>query len=202
MQQMTPRISRARVADEIDRARAREYALMASLLSHSPDTEMIGHLALLKGDDSRLGLAHASLGKAAGRASEESAAREYFDLFIGLGKGLLLPYSSYYLTGSQYGRPLARLREAFQHLGLERTRPSEPEDHVAILCEIMVGLVGGDIAAPPGADREFFETHLAPWAGRFFVDLERAKSADFYACVGLLGRTLMEIEAEAYSLAA
>jgi TorA maturation chaperone TorD len=190
------------VVDEVDRARAREYALLATLLSHGPDAQTIRQLALLRGDESPLGVAHASLGKAAGRTSEESAGREYFDLFIGLGQGLLLPYSSYYLTGALYGRPLVRVRETFQHLGIERARSSEPEDHIAILCEIMAGLVGGDIAGPPGADREFFEKHLAPWARGFFVDLERVRSADFYASVGLLGRVFIDIEAEAYSFSA
>jgi hypothetical protein len=78
-----------------------------------------------------------------------------------------------------------RLRETFENLGVERSAGhSEPEDHVAIVCEIMAGLIGGDIAGTVGADREFFESHLAPWIRRFFVDLERARSADFYACVG------------------
>jgi TorA maturation chaperone TorD len=202
MRELTSPMSPECVVDEIDRARAQEYALLAALLSHSPDARMIGQLKLLKGDETPLGRAHASLGKAAGRTSEESAAREYFDLFIGLGQGLLLPYASHYLTGSLYGRPLVRLREAFRHLGIEGTRPSEPEDHIAILCEIMAGLIVGGIAARPAADREFFETHLGPWVSRFFVDLEHTKSADFYAGVGLLGRTFIDIEREAYSLSA
>jgi TorA maturation chaperone TorD len=147
--------------DQIDRARAREYALLATLLSRSPDARLIGKLALLMGDATPLGRAHALLGKAAGRSSEQSAAREYFDLFVGLGRGELLPYASHYLTGSLYGRPLASLRETFGGLGIERTAPPEPEDHVSILCEIMAGLIAGEIAAQPGADREFFETHLA-----------------------------------------
>jgi TorA maturation chaperone TorD len=190
----------AREVDEVDYARAREYALLAALLSRGPDARMIGQLALLQGDETPLGQAHASLRKAASRASEESAAREYFDLFVGVGHGQLLPYASHYLTGSLYGRPLANLRETFQRLGVERTIPSEPEDHVAIVCETMAGLIVGDIAAQSGADREFFETYLLLWAKRFFVDLEHAKSADFYACVGILGRTFMDIESEAYSL--
>jgi TorA maturation chaperone TorD len=188
--------------DQIDRARAREYALLATLLSRSPDARLIGKLALLMGDATPLGRVHALLGKAAGRSSEQSAAREYFDLFVGLGRGELLPYASHYLTGSLYGRPLASLRETFGGLGIERTAPPEPEDHVSILCEIMAGLIAGEIAAQPGADREFFETHLAPWAKQFFVDLEHAKSAQFYACVGLLGRTFMGIESEGYVLSA
>jgi TorA maturation chaperone TorD len=193
-------VSSHRVVDEIDRARAQEYALLAVLLSRSPDAGLIGRLALLRGDASPLGAVHADLGRAAARADEASAAREYFELFAGLGQNVLLPYASNYLTGSLYGRPLARLRETFQLLGIERTGGhSEPEDHAAILCEIMAGLVRGDIAGPAGADREFFEVHLAPWVRRFFVDLENAKSADLYARVGSLGRTIVDIETEAFA---
>jgi len=192
-----------RVVDETDGARAQEYALLATLLSHSPSSEMIRRLALLRGDATPLGSAHAALGEAAGRVNEESVEREYFDLFVGVGRGLLLPYASHYLTGALYGRPLARLREALQHLGIEKAAErSEPEDHAAILCEIMAGLVGGGIVAPAGADRDFFEKHLAPWIRRFFVDLEQAQSAGFYACVGALGRTFVEVETEAFALSA
>jgi TorA maturation chaperone TorD len=202
MEQMsTSQMASRRVVDEIDHARAREYALLSILLSRSPDIQMIGRLALLRGDASPLGIAHAALAEAASRTNEESAGREYFDLFAGLGKGLLLPYASHYLTGSLYGRPLGRLRETLQQLGIENAAGnSEPEDHAAILCEIMARLVSGDIAAPPGADREFFQKHLAPWIGRFFVDLEQAESIDFYARVGLVGRTFVEIETEGFAL--
>ena len=193
----------ARVADEIDAARAREYALLATLLSRSPDTQLLGRLARLRGDASPLGLAHAALGEAAARAGAESVGREYFDLFIGLGRGELLPYASYYLTGFLYERPLARLRGDLKRLGIEQIEgQSEPEDHVAILCEIMANVIGGDIDAPPGADREIFEKHMAPWVGRFFMDLEQSPTADFYARVGTLGRTFVEIETEAFALPA
>jgi TorA maturation chaperone TorD len=199
-QEFKSRISSERVVDEIDRAREQEYALLATLLSRSPDTEMLGRLSLLRGDASPLAIAHGALGEAAARTDETGARREYCDLFAGLGQDLLLPYASHYLSGSLYGRPLARLRETFGLLGIERAAGrSEPEDHVAILCEIMAGLISGDIAGPVGADREFFEKHLAPWIRRFFVDLEHAKSAGFYARVGALGRIFMEIEAEAFA---
>jgi TorA maturation chaperone TorD len=203
MQESTSQISSERAIDEIDRARAREYALLANLLARPPDAEMLGRLALLRGDASRLGAAHAALGDAAARADPASTAREYFDLFAGLGKGQLLPYASHYLAGALYGRPLARLRDTLQRLGIERAAGhSEPEDHAAIVCEIMAGLAGGEIAGSAGADREFFEKHLAPWIRRFFVDLERAKSADFYARVGALGRIFVDVEAEAFALSA
>jgi len=192
-----------RLIDEVDRARAQEYVLLAALLSRSPDAQMIGRLALMSGDATPLGVAHAALAKVAGRANAEGVKREYFALFEGLGHGGLLPYASYYLTGSLYGRPLVRLREALQRLGIERAAGrSEPEDHAAILCEIMAGIAGGHIGAPAEADRAFFEEHLAPWIGRFFADLECAAPADFYAHVGTLGRIFVAIETEAFALSA
>jgi len=191
----------AQSVDEVDAARAQEYALLSALLARSPDIQFLGRLAGLRGDPSPLGIAHAALGEAAARADPERVGREYFDLFIGLGRGELMPYGSYYLTGFLYERPLGRLRGDLKRLGIEQTNgQSEPEDHAAILCEIMSGLVGGEIEASPGADREIFEKHMAPWIGRFFGDLERSPTADFYARVGALGRTFMEIETEAFAL--
>jgi TorA maturation chaperone TorD len=201
MQESTSHIPADRVVDEIDRARAQEYALLANLLARPPEAELLRRLTLLPGDASPLGMAHAGLADAAARLDEANTGREYFDLFAGLGEGQLLPYASHYLAGALYGRPLAQLRETFARLGIEKAAGhSEPEDHAAILCEIMAGLVGGDIAAPADADREFFEQHLAPWIGRFFADLERAKSADFYARLGALGRIFVDVETEAFAL--
>jgi TorA maturation chaperone TorD len=123
-------------------------------------------------------------------------------LFIGIGRGELMPYGSYYIAGFLHERPLARLREDLGRLGIERIEQQyESEDHAAILCEIMSGIAGGQFPAPPEAGRELFEKHLAPWLGRFFADLERAEGAAFYRSVGTLGRAFMEIESEAFALA-
>jgi TorA maturation chaperone TorD len=189
------------VVDEVDLARAREYSLLSALLVRSPDAQMLGRLARLRGDTSPLGRAHAALGEAAARTDAASAAREHFSLFVGLGRGELLPYASYYLTGFLHGRPLASLRQALQRIGVERLgEQTEPEDHAAILLEIMAGLAGGAIPAPGGTDREFFDDHLAPWIASFFSDLEQATSAGFYASVGTLGRTFIEIETQGFLL--
>ena len=189
--------------DEVDAARAREYALLATLLARSPDALFLQRLAQLRGDATPLGLAHAALGEAAQRTEEAEVGREYFDLFVGLGRGELLPYASYYLTGFLYERPLARLRGDLKRLGIEpEPGQSEPEDHAAILCEIMAALVGKETSAAAGAEQEIFDKHLAPWIGRFFTDLERSPSASFYASIGTLGRTFIEIETEAYALPA
>ncbi len=187
--------------DETDSARAQEYALLSALLARAPDKALLQRLAPLRGDASPLGLAHLALAQAAGDASIERVEREFFDLFIGLGRGELLPYGSYYLTGFLHERPLARLRGDLVALGIERQDGNaEPEDHAAILCEIMAGVTGGRFAAPAGTDRQLFDKHLAPWIGRFFADLERAEAADFYRRVGTLGRVFIDIEAEAFAL--
>ena len=65
MQEPRSHVSSEPRVDAIDLVRAQEYALLATLLSRNPDTEMIGRLALLRGDASPLGAVHAALGKAA-----------------------------------------------------------------------------------------------------------------------------------------
>ena len=190
------------LVDPIDAARAREYALLAMLLSAPPPRRLLDQLAALSGDATPLGRAHAALADAASTAVAAKVEREYFDLFVGLGRGELLPYASYYLTGFLNERPLSRLRGDLATLGIERVaNSSEPEDHAAILCEIMSGLAGGRFDASPEAQRAFFEKHVSPWMGRLFADIESAGGAGFYRAVGALGRTFIDIETEAFTFA-
>ncbi len=192
---------RSATLDEVDQARSREYALLSALLVRAPDAALLKTISQLKGDASPVGMAHLGLAEVASEAKLESVEREYFNLFIGLGRGELLPYGSYYLTGFLHERPLARLREDLESLGIERSAGNaEPEDHAALLCEIMSGLVAQRFPAAPGTDQIFFERHMAPWIGRFFADLEWAKEAEFYRRVGTLGRTFVEIETESFAL--
>ena len=134
--------------DEIDQLRAAEYGLLSLLLGKAPDAETLKRVATLKGDGSDLGMAHIELAAAAAATDDRAVSKEFFDLFIGLGRGELLPYASYYLTGFLHERPLARVREDLDALGIERAGPSrEPEDHIAILLEVMAGLARGDFEA-------------------------------------------------------
>jgi len=188
--------------DPIDAARAGEYALLAALLARAPSSALLHDIARLDGDETPLGRAHAALVEAASQATAASVEREYFDLFVGLGRGELLPYASYYLTGFLNERPLSRLREDLALLGIERVVDNfEPEDHAATLCEIMAGLAAGRFQATPAAQRAFFEKHVAPWMGRLFADMEGAANSKFYRSVGSLGRQFLEIEAEAFTFA-
>ncbi len=187
--------------DEIEVARAQEYALLAALLARTPDAALLNKVAQLRGDATPLGMAHIALADAASNTKVEQAEREYFNLFIGIGRGELMPYGSYYLTGFLHERPLARLREDLAQFGIERAEGEiEPEDHAAIICEIMSGLCARHFNAPAGSDEIMFEKHVAPWLGRFFTDLSRAETAQFYRHVGALGRAFIEIETEAFAL--
>jgi TorA maturation chaperone TorD len=189
--------------DEVDLARAQEYALIAALLMRAPDAALLANLATLRGDDTPLGLAHAGLADAAGRTEVAQVEREFFDLFIGIGRGEFLPYGSYYLSGFLQERPLARLRDDLASIGVARAEGVvEPEDHAGILCEIMSGLASRRLPAPPDSDRMIFAKHMAPWIGRFFADLEASQTANFYRRVGTLGRIFMDVETEAFDLPA
>jgi TorA maturation chaperone TorD/DNA-binding transcriptional regulator YdaS (Cro superfamily) len=186
--------------DEIDALRAAEYGLLSLLLGKAPDADTLLRVAALKGDASDLGVAHIELAAAAA-ADDRAVSKEFFALFVGLGRGELLPYASYYMTGFLHERPLARVREDLDVLGIERAGASrEPEDHIATLLEVMAGLARGDFEADFAEQARFFERHLKPWASRMFADLEMSRSANFYRAVGRVGRVFMELESEAFTL--
>jgi TorA maturation chaperone TorD len=192
-----------RTIDEVAAARANEYAMLGALLWRAPDDAMLRALAGLKGDGTALGLAHLALADAAREADREAAGREFFDLFIGVGRGELLPYASYYVTGFLHERPLAEVRGDLERLGLARTdRAMEPEDHAGLLFDVMAGLIRGDFTAPGIDDTVFFTRHLKPWIGRLFADIEVAGAARFYKAVGRAGSLFIEIETEALGLPA
>ena len=134
----------------------------------------------------------------------EAAEREYSALFIGLARGELLPYASYYLTGFLQEKPLAELRGDLAALGIERADDvPEPEDHIATVCETMAGLIAGAFGKPASLQEQqrFFARHVGVWAPRFFEDLQGAKAAVLYMPVGRIGRVFMTIEAEAFGMA-
>jgi TorA maturation chaperone TorD len=184
--------------------RADVYALLGRLLTSPPDDEVLNIVAAIRGDDTELGDALSALAVTARGLDARKIADEYQSVFIGVARGEVLPYASYYLTGFLYSKPLANLRGDMSKLGIARANTPDPEDHIGSLCEMMAGLITGafDRAVDVAEQRRFFDAHIAPWAPRFFADLEAAKSAAFYMPVGKLGRTFMNIEKQAFALAA
>ena len=185
--------------------RANTYALLARLLRTYPDAEALSELTRIQADDTEMGRALRALADAARDATPGSVDDEFHDLFIGVGETELTPYISYYLTGFVYEKPLAKLRLAMSELGIAQGDDvAEPEDHIASLCEIMCGLITGAFGEPADLARQqaIFDEHIAPWAERFFDDLETASSAKFYKSVGRIGKLFMRIESQAFEMAA
>ncbi len=193
---------REAVAEE-DILRADLYAMLAQVLASPPKREFLENAAHLSGDDSELGEGVSALARLAAVTTEAGAEREFNALFIGLGRGELMPYASFYLTGFLNEKPLARLRGHMAQFGIERNPDvKEPEDHIATLCEVMAGMIRGDFGVPVSVEDQhaFFNTHVATWASHFFSDLEAAEGSVFYAPVGTIGRAFMEIENEAFRM--
>ena len=190
------------ISDE-DRLRADLYNFLGVVLSAPPNEMVLGQTAGLTGDQSDLGQAITALSKVAGLTNPKTVESEFNRLFIGLGRGELLPYASYYLTGFLNEKPLAILRRDMAARGIARAENVfEPEDNIASLMEMMGAMIVGRFGSPSSlADQsEFFNRHIGPWAGHFFSDLEGAKNSVLYAPVGTVGKVFMDIEAEAFRL--
>ena len=118
------------------------YTLLAALLAQPPASDRLAQLEdlnILPGIPSVLGQAIAELKMASRRTSAEAAVKEYDILFVGLGRGDIVPYASWYEEGVLRGTPRARLRQDLVRMAIHRRGETcEPEDHVAALCETMV----------------------------------------------------------------
>ncbi len=201
---MTSAAQTAAIAEE-DRLRADLYNFLGLILARPPDAMLLDQTAGLTGDDSDLGQGIGTLARLARISKPKAVESEYNRLFIGLGRGELLPYASYYLTGFLNEKPLALLRQDMAARGLARAENVfEPEDNIASLMEMMGAMIVGRFGAPASleAQKTFFNRHIAPWAGHFFLDLEGAENSVFYAAVGTVGRVFMEIETEGFRMSA
>ncbi|KFZ36677.1 cytochrome C oxidase subunit II [Shewanella mangrovi] len=180
---------------ENDLLRADIYQLLAALLRRQPSEELLQFLHGLEvdnSDDSDMTRAWLAMKLAAEQFTAEQLEDEYFNLFIGVGSGEILPYGSWFMTGSLMDKPLALLRQDLAQLGFERDENvKEPEDHVAALFEVMSVLI---IEAPSHQQLAFYRRHLGSWIIRFWDTLSRCDSSAFYAVVAQLGRAFFETE--------
>ncbi len=195
--------------DEAQLYRAGAYRLLAALLRSTPDQDTLNQVSMLSEVDAgidELAVSMSMLGLAAGHCSLESIDDEFHQLFIGIGRGELMPYGSWYLTGFLMEKPLGILRDDLAVLGYERADDvTEPEDHIAALSEVISLLIedcvntGTDPVHDP-LQKDFFEKHIAPWAERFFVDLSESESAVFYRSVGRFGLDFIAFEKRYFSM--
>ncbi|MEO0692748.1 MAG: molecular chaperone TorD family protein [Pseudomonadota bacterium] len=188
---------------DMDRARADLYNFLGALLAGPPDDMLLAQTAGLTGDETELGQAIGTLARLARVTKPKAAESEFNKLFIGLGRGELLPFASYYLTGFLNEKPLAILRQDMAAKGMQRSETVfEPEDSIASLMEMMAAMIVGRFGTPADvtAQKTFFNKHIGPWAGHFFTDLEEAKTSVFYSPVGTVGKIFIAVEAEAFRM--
>ena len=188
-----------------DRLRADLYNFVGLMLSAPPDQLLLDQCAGLSGDESDLGNAISGLSRVAKATNPKKVESEFNALFVGLGRGELLPYASYYLTGFLNEKPLAALRSDMAANAMTRApNVYEPEDNIASLMEMMGGMIVGRFGTPASLlqQKTFFNKHIAPWAGHFFADLEGAKNSVLYASLGSVGKAFVEIEREAFRMIA
>ncbi|WP_113912627.1 TorD/DmsD family molecular chaperone [Roseovarius dicentrarchi] len=191
--------------DEEDRLRADLYNYLGAMLAGPPDEMLLAQTAALTGGDTALGRAIDGLARVAKVTRPKAARTEYNALFIGLGRGELLPYASYYMTGFLNEKPLANLRADMARLRISRAENTfEPEDNIASLMEMMGGMIVGRFgaAATLPQQKEFYNKHIGPWATHFYTDLQGARASVLYASVGAVGAAFLGIEQEAFRMAA
>ncbi len=199
-----PKVRPAVAITPEDELRAQIYRLLSGFLTAPPDQTRLVMAAGLYGDDGEFGTAINNFAAIAARFDEASAGDEYHDLFIGVTRGELLPYGSYYQTGFLNEKPLARLRRDMGKLGVERISSlKEPEDNIASVLEIMAGMIDGSYEKPCSLKEQeaFFIDHVNSWTSHFFTDLEKAENSVLYAPLGTIGRLFMGIETAAFKMA-
>ena len=191
------------VLESEQRYRASAYALLAALLRSPPDQALLDHLTTLSpagdADLDELGQAMAALATAGKGADLAALEQEYNDLFIGLGRGEVVPFGSWYLTGFLMEQPLSELRDDLRTLGFERNESvKEPEDHAAAIFEVFSVMISD--AHSLSQQLVFFNKHMRPWLERFFGDLGKARSAEFYQQVAQFGAAFIQLESAYLSM--
>ena len=189
--------------DDEERLRADMYSFLASLLRTEPNKELVKQLTNLESDDSPIGKSIKTLSKLASSLDLPTIRDEYVKIFVGVGRGEILPFASYYLTGFLKDKPLAKLRSDMKEIGIELAENvKEPEDHIASLFDMMSGLILGKFNKKFSIveQKNFFNKHLAPWVDLLMRDIEGSKIAVFYSPIGTIGREFMEIERSSFSM--
>lgn len=182
------------------------YSLLAALFRQPPNADLLASLADLAVpeqavDEPKLIAAWRGLRLAAQVADRDAVDDEFHQLFIGMGRGEVLPYASWYLSGFLMDRPLVALRSDLSRLHITRNDDNrEPEDHAAALCETMALLADPAQGVDGAEQRKFLLMHITPWMGRLFADIATADTAEFYRAVAALGAAFIEVEQSWLSL--
>ncbi|WP_413478820.1 molecular chaperone [Vibrio hibernica] len=187
------------ILEQEDNTTAEIYGLLACLLRNPPNQDILNWLSELEVEESdihAMSNAWVGLKQASQIAKIEDIEDEYQDLFIGIGCGEVVPFSSWHIAGTLMEKPLVRIRQDLKRLGFERQEDiREPEDNIAALLEVMCMLQSEVFEH----QQSFFNAHIKPWFISFCNSIEQAKSAQYYHCVSRVLRQFCLIEQTRYT---
>ncbi|TKF22322.1 molecular chaperone [Vibrio genomosp. F6] len=176
------------------------YLLIAQLLRESPSQDLLHFLTEIELNQGTqpMAIAWAKLKSAAQAGDVSKIEEEFQDLFIGVGRGEVVPFGSWHIAGALMEKPLSDLRQSLAELGFERNEDvKEPEDHMAALCEVMSLLIESSNDEPKAAfaiQKKFFNQHISPWYLSLVNHIQQSKSADFYLAVAALIEGYLSLE--------
>jgi TorA maturation chaperone TorD len=111
-------------------------------------------------------------------------------------------FGSFYMAGFMNEKPLAELRGDLRARGFARDPAiTEPEDHLAALCDVMRAMILGDVAnkpAPIEQQRQFFAKHLQPWVRQCCAAIMQNEKSNYYRRVATFANAFFEIEIQAF----
>ncbi len=184
-------------------ARANFYGLLARLFYAPPDAALLEALAgaeEIEAEDGGIGEAWQSLAQAAAAADPEAVREEYETVFVGTGKAPVTLYTSAYTIRYSNEVPLVALRGELAALGLGRREgASEPEDHVAALCDAMRHFVA-EQKRELHEQARFFRRWIAPAAEPLCAAIQAHPSTDFYKAAGNFARAFFQLEQSAFEM--
>jgi TorA maturation chaperone TorD len=203
---MTSNLQSSSALDE-ETARAEIYGLLSQLFYQVPSPDLLAQLRVAVTEapveGGFLEEPWRQVVSAARASSDLQIADEFNSLFGGVGKPEIYLFSSHYISGFLNDKPVARLREDLEALGLQRDESmSETEDHFACLCEVMRYLIAGDDVRVANLTQqcEFFAKHIQPWASDMADVISRHPKAQFYGRLADFTQAFLGIEAQGFDL--
>jgi TorA maturation chaperone TorD len=186
-------------------ARANFYGLLARLFYAPPDAALLDAIASAadpSGDEAEGGIGKAwqALVRQAAAADPEAVREEYETAFVGTGKAPVTLYTNAYTIRFSNEVPLVALRSELSALGLARREEvSEPEDHIAALCDVMRHLVA-EQKRDLTEQKRFFDQWVYPAVEPLCAAIERAEVTTFYKTVGHFAKQFFLIEHSAFEM--
>lgn len=123
---------------------------------------------------------------------------QYNNLFVGVTRSLIIPYASWYLTGSLNSEVLIDIKRITlkNNIELYGSMKQEPEDHLVNVMTIM-----GELIVNKKKDQGiFFQNYIQSWVHNMFQDVIKKGEKTLYQHASELGIEFVEQERKWYEL--